>query len=421
MYPRFSQTFIVNEILGLERHGADVRIVSLKRPTDGHFHESISRVRARAEYLPEYLVESPRKFLKTHLAALRKRPREYLRALGSLLRHSGNNWTDFLQAGVLLAWAKKNGAHHFHVHFGTHEASVAYLAHLMGGLSYSMTLHAFDIFRDNVDRVLLAQKINASRFTVTVSEYNRRFMLENLPGLMGEKVRVSYNGIDLSLFDYNNQAPPEPLVVAIGRLIEKKGFLYLVRALGELREKGVTLRCEIVGDGPEQAALTREIKRLKVADRVRLVGPLEQHRVRELLQRSTCMALPCVVAADGNVDALPTVLLEAMAAGCPCVSTRVSGVPEILVHEESGLLVEPSDVRGLAAALARIVGDAALRQRLSQNARRRAEEHFNLAKNVGRLASWLADAVQDKIGGLVPSPCGRLVPAPESPLAEYAA
>ncbi len=393
MYPRFTQTFVVNEILELERQGVDVRILSLRKPTDGRFHESLSRVRAQAEYLPEFLVEARSKILNAHWQQFRSRKRQYLRAATETYRHAGADSTDFQQAAMALRWAKKNKLKHVHVHFGTHEATVAYLAHLMGGLSYSLTLHAFDIFRSNVDRPLLARKINASQFIVTVSEYNRAFMLENLPGVDPDKIRVNYNGIDLESFAVGD-APRRPYsVLGVGRLIEKKGYIDLVRAMARLRDMNLPVSCTIVGDGPQTAMLQGEIDRLKLTDSVTLAGARSQDFVREALQQAACFVLPCVHAADGNVDALPTVLLEAMASGCPCVSTRVSGVPEIIEHDSSGMLVEPSDDAALADAMAAILSDADTATAFSDAGRRRAELVFDIRNNVGRMKSWFAEVI----------------------------
>lgn len=393
MYPRFTQTFVVNEILELENQDVEISIFSLRKPTDGRFHESISRVHAKAEYAAERLVESPGKIFKMHRAAFLKSPKGYGRSLAAALRHTGANLNDFQQAAAVLRWVRKRKLGHVHVHFGTHEAGVAYLAHLMGGLSYSLTLHAFDIFRETVDRRLLAHKINASRFTVTVSEYNRRFMIDHLPGLDADKIRVNYNGIDLETFHANGSRRQPNSIAAVGRLIEKKGFIHLVRAVGRLRDRGVPVSCTVVGDGPEKDRLKDEIRRLELRGCVTLAGAWSQARVRDLLNQSTCLVLPCVRAADGNVDALPTVLLEAMASECPCVSTTLSGVPEIIEHEHSGLLVPPGDDASLADAIARVLESDTFHAELARNGRRRAEETFDIRRNVGRMRAWFAEAL----------------------------
>ncbi len=393
MYPRFSQTFVVNEILELERQGVEVSIASLKKPSDGRFHESISRVQAPVDYIPEHIVESPAKTLRSHWTAGRRQPLRYASALGTTLRFAGTNHTDFRQAAMVLRWAHKRNIKHIHVHFGTHEASVAYLACLIGGLSYSLTLHAFDIFRDDVDRRLLARKINASRFTVTVSEFNRRFLVNHIPGVDPDKVRVNYNGIDLETFSPNGVARTPQSIVSIGRLVEKKGFIHLIRAVRRLRDRGVEATCTIVGDGKDKDKLKKEIKALKLRGAVTLAGSLNQDQVRSLLTRSACLALPCVEAADGNVDALPTVLLEGLACGCPCISTKVSGVPEIIEDEASGLLVAPSDDAALSHALARVLQSPKLRRDLATSGRRRAEQLFDVRQNVARMRDWFADAL----------------------------
>ena len=399
MYPRFSQTFVVNEILELERQRVEVCIASLRKPSDGRFHESISRVKAEVDYIPEFLVESPAKFIKAHWAFGRRQPVRYARALGSMLRFAGANRTDFQQAAMVLRWARKHKLQHVHVHFGTHEATVAYLASMFGRLSYSQTLHAFDIHRADVDRALLARKINNSRFTVTVSDFNRKFLIEHIGDAASNKVRLNYNGIDLQTFRPNGALRRPYSIVSVGRLIEKKGLIHLIRAVRMLRDRDLPVTCTIVGDGREQDRLKAEIKKLKLREAITLAGSLSQDDVREMLMRSSCFALPCVAASDGNIDALPTVLLEALACGCPCVSTTLSGVPEIIEHELSGLLVPPGDETALAAALERILESSALSQTLAEGGRRRAEVLFDVRQNVGRLKNWFQDAILQRSEG----------------------
>ena len=389
MYPRFSQTFIVNEILALQEQGVDIRIASLKRPTDGVFHESIARVQGTVDYFPEFAVSELGRFRRAIWSRCRKDARSLIGGAWQTLRHGGAKWIDLLQAAYLLRWVKKNQIDHVHVHFGTNEATVAWLANQLGGLSYSMTLHAFDIFRDTVDRRLLAKKINDSRFAVTVSEFNARFLRDQIAGVRPQKVRVAYNGIDLNRFAPSSEVREDGLVFAVGRLIEKKGFIQLVRAAARLRDQGRTIRCVIAGEGVERKKLEREIQRLNLAKDVDLVGSMEQNEVALMMRRASVFALPCVEAKDGNVDALPTVLLESIATGCPSVSTKVSGVPEIIEDDVSGLLVPPADDAALADAIKRILDDPMTSARLSAGGRERAESRFNLQSNVGVLREWL--------------------------------
>lgn len=393
MYPRFSQTFVVNEIRELERQGVDVRIASLRLPNEGMFHESVTRVRAKADYLEERFLGSMRQHLLAQWKLLRRSPRVYAKVLRVVHAHRGISWFELCQAAALLRWAHKEQVSHVHVHFGTDEASVAMLASMLGDLSYSLTLHAFDIFRDNVDRGLLARKINSSRFTVTVCESNRRFMVEHLPGVDPVKIRVNYNGIDLSEFT-PSAGEREPFsVFSVGRFIEKKGFIHLVRAAAMLRKGGLPIVCRIVGEGREQDRLEKEIRKHGLEDHVQLLGSLRQDQVREWMQRSACVALPCVEAKDGNIDALPTVLLESMACGCPSISTRLSGIPEIMEDGESGLLVEPGDDSALAEAIRRVLEDKELACKLSSQGRVRAVERFDGRRNVAAMREWFSTVV----------------------------
>lgn len=401
MYPRFSQTFVVNEILELERQGVDIRIASLRKPNEGVFHESITRVKAHADYLPETFAGYAAKHLKGQWSLLRRDPRAFARALGTTLKHKGAGWFEPMQAAQVLHWARKQRISHVHVHFGTDEATVALLAKLAGGLSYSLTLHAFDIFRDNVDKQLLAQKINASRFIVTVCESNRRYLLDKIPGVDPEKIRVNYNGIDLGRFTANGAEREPRSVFAVGRLIEKKGFIHLIHAIACLRDEGLDVVCRIAGEGRELKSLERAIKKLNLESHVHLLGSIRQDDVRRWMQQSSCFALPCVQAKDGNVDALPTVLLESLACRCPSISTRLSGVPEIIEDGESGLLVPPGNVKALAAAIRAVLTEPRRAAALADGGRCRAEERFDVGSNVAKMRHWLAEAATTSAGRTV--------------------
>lgn len=393
MYPRFSQTFIVNEICELERQGLGVGILALRKPNDGIFHESICRVRARAYYAPSTYRGRMRKVTKRQWSWFRRSGRRYWRAVRALRSDKSAEWFDLDRATYLLEWTREHDIAHIHVHFGTTEATVALLANILGGLSYSLTLHAFDIFRRSVDRALLAEKINHSQFTVTVSQYNRHFMVKNLSGVDPDKIRVNYNGINLGRFRPGEGGREPFTLFGLGRLKEKKGFIHLIRAVRRLRDEGLAVKCRIGGEGPDEGRLRQALKQWNLEPNVELLGPLSEERVRALMQRSWCFVLPCVEAEDGNVDALPTVLLESLASGCPSVSTRLSGVPEIIEDEVSGILVKPGDDKALARALRRVLTDDETAGRLSRCGRSRAEERFDIQSNVAVMHEWFKDVI----------------------------
>jgi colanic acid/amylovoran biosynthesis glycosyltransferase len=217
---------------------------------------------------------------------------------------------------------------------------------------------------------------------VTVSDYNRRH-LERLGGRY--LVRI-YNGLDLDRFAPNGKAPDQPpLVLAVGRLVEKKGFDVLVGACELLRRDGVRFRCLIVGKGELADELQGMISALDLERHVELAGPLPRESLLDLFRRASVVAAPCVVGGDGNRDGLPTVLTEAMALKVPVVATPVTGIPELVEDDRTGLIVPERDPAALAAAVRRLLEDTDAARRLAEAGRERVERDFDLHVNVGRL------------------------------------
>ncbi|CAG0943868.1 colanic acid/amylovoran biosynthesis glycosyltransferase [Anaerolineae bacterium] len=410
MYPRFSETFILNEILELERQGVDVRIYSLRKPDDGRFHANLARVRAPVTYLPEYLPAEARRVFAAQRAVFRADPRRYARVLGyALSRGNLHALKRFFQAVVLADDLRARPVTHLHAHFASSATRVAMFVRLLTGAPYSFTAHAKDIFLNTVDADLLRDKIRAARFVVTVSAFNHAYLTRlvnqegssSLDGLLPrtemaippDRIHKLYNGIDLAQFDpaadYVPHPQRDPLILGIGRLVEKKGFDDLIRACAQLRDRGMVFHCEIVGKGPQEAALRALVAELGLGNQVRLVGPKSQDDVIAAYRRAAVFALPCVVGADGNRDGLPTVLLEAMAMRVPVVSTDVTGVPEIINPDVTGLLTPQNNAAALADALARLLADAALRERMGDAARAAVAQKFDLQKNVAVLRDWI--------------------------------
>lgn len=374
-YPRFSETFIVNEILAHEAAGWPVDIFSLGPCLDTHFQNIISAVRGPVTYLPP---DAPKAsdFWRTLEACAETFPGMW-RKLESA---RGENVKDIHQAMVLALEARKRGIHHFHAHFATSAASVARLAARFSELPFSFTAHAKDIFHESVVVEDLRRKLSAAAAVVTVSDFNLSYLREQY-GAAADRVVRLFNGLHLNRFPYQDPADRAPLIVAVGRLVEKKGFSDLLKACALLKEWGVNYRCQIVGSGEEELPLRRELAALGLEPQTQLIGPRPQSEIIQLVQSAAVMAAPCVVGDDGNRDGLPTVLLEAMALGTPCVSTPVTGIPEIIRDGETGLLVPERDPVRLARAMERLLGDADLRVRLATGARRVIEADFDSLRN----------------------------------------
>ena len=237
---------------------------------------------------------------------------------------------------------------------------------------------------ESVDRSDLERKLGDASAVVTVSDFNLNFLSETYPGARS-KIKRIYNGLDLTRFGYAAPRYRAPLVLGVGRLVEKKGFDVLLEACAKLAEKGREFRCEIIGHGDLESELRAQIDALRIGEVAQLVGPYPSPRVIERMQEAAVLAVPCVIGDDGNRDGLPTVLLEAMALGTPCVSTDVTGIPEVIRDAETGLLVPQHDANALADAIDRLIGDAAIRVKLAENARRLIDSEFDIEVNARQL------------------------------------
>ena len=390
-YPRYSETFVVNEILAHEEAGAEISIFSLYPPNDDHFQDLLSRVRGPVSYLTDEDLDAQRLW-ETMCAACDAIP-DLFERLARLDEVDART----LYRSLELAMAAREGRLDLlHAHFASVATAVTRHAAALAGIPYTFTAHAKDIFHEEVSRDELAAKMADAARVVTVSDFNVEWLAERFPELAGRVTRV-YNGLPLDEFAF---APPSGTdaarrgrtVLSVGRLVAKKGFERLVEACALLLRDGVELDCRIVGTGEIADELEAQIREHGVEDSVQLLGPRPRGEVMELLSGAALFAGSYVVGADGNRDGLPTVLLEAMALGTPCVATAVTGIPELVIDGETGLLVPPDDVDALALAIRRLLDDPPLGARLAAAARRAIEERFDVRVNARALRRIFAEA-----------------------------
>jgi len=296
---------------------------------------------------------------------------------------------DAVQAVEVAVQLRRRGITHVHAHFGSVATTVARLAARLADVPYTFTAHAKDIFHEDVDAADLATKLSDASAVVTVSDFNLAHLHETFGEAAGSVVRL-YNGLDLERFPYADPAVRPPVIAAVGRLVEKKGFDDLLEAVALVVAGGREVRLELVGTGPCEADLREQVERLGLAGVVTMHGALPQRRVRQVVQSAAVFAAPCVVAADGNRDGLPTVLLEAMALGTPSVATPVTGIPEVIRDGETGLLVPERDPAALAAALTALLDDTGLRVRLARQARDLVERDFDVHRQAAALRDLFA-------------------------------
>jgi colanic acid/amylovoran biosynthesis glycosyltransferase len=373
-YPRFSETFIVNEILALEARGVEVTVFALYPPTDTHFQDILAFVRAPVIYV----TTSGAKIADMWEAIEAGRNLPAFADGWEALR--GADAPRAYQALRIAALARQRGITHLHAHFATAASDVAGYAAALLGISFTLTAHAKDIFHESVEKETLRTKMNSAAAVVTVSDFNVDYLRDTV-GVAPRRLHRIYNGLDLSRFPYRAPTPRPRRVVAVGRLVEKKGFDVLLHACAILQERGVEFTCDIIGSGEEENSLRALHHHLGLGQWVTFGGPRPQREIIQAVQNAAVFAAPCVVGEDGNRDGLPTVLLEAMALGTPCISTDVTGIPEILHHNQSGLLVPQKDANALADAIQRLLDDDTLRCHIAANARALMEASFDVAKN----------------------------------------
>ncbi|HXQ02227.1 MAG TPA: glycosyltransferase family 4 protein, partial [Candidatus Udaeobacter sp.] len=284
---------------------------------------------------------------------------------------------------------KRRGVDHVHVHFANRAAHTAMFLKEISGIPFSVTAHGQDFMKDLGNDDLLREICAAAEFVAAETDYSRDLLRQRCPD---SRIHRVYNGMDLTRFPsphYEISGNTVPRIISIGRLVAFKGFEYLIGACADLRRRGLEFICEIVGEGPLRGDLEARIRKLNLSDRVQLLGSLSQGAVLEKLGSADIFALAAVTDSQGASDVFPTVIIEAMAAARPVVSTRLAGIPESVVCGETGLLVPPADTMALAEALSRLIEDAKLRLHYGRAGRARIEQHFRIEHTVGPLIELL--------------------------------
>ncbi|GAB3278185.1 glycosyltransferase family 4 protein [Kineosporia babensis] len=386
MYPRFSETFVLTEMLAMERLGARLSVFSLRMPVDGRFHESLAQLQAPVTYLPHRLKAS-------EIWTLLKHRSQRLPGLQQHLPELLEAEVDDAVAAVELARAcTEQGIDHLHAHFGSVSTTVARLAARLAGIGYSFTAHAKDIFHEEVDTDDLRRKLQDAEFVITVSDYNRDYLQARF-GAAAERVVRLYNGLDLDQLAFR-PAPAEPrYAVAVGRLVEKKGFRHLIEAVSILRARGVDLPLRIIGAGAQEQELREWTRTLGLEGQVSFLGPLPQGQMLSELAAASVMVAPCLIGEDGNRDGLPTVLLESLATGTPCISTPVTGIPEAVIDGQTGRLVPTENPPAIADAISEVLEQPERAAQLAKAGRVLVEQQFDTSTNAAQLLNLITRSV----------------------------
>lgn len=380
-FPTFTQTFCVREVAAVRAIAPGTPVFSVRRPSGEPAQDFPPEGIRDVTYLPSDIE-----------AALRDEPaplREKIRRRWELWRRANEpDRKRFFEALWLGPILQERGVTHVHVHFAGLAARTAWWLRRLHGISYSFTAHANDFFvgANEKSPIRLGDLFTDAVLVTTVSDFSRRLLAERFPDEAGKIERV-YNGVDCARYSGGVKSTP-PLIVGVGRYIEKKGFADLVEACALLGD--VPLRCEIIGGGPLADELQAQVARLGQQERVVIAGPMSENAIIERLAAADVFALPCVRDSKGDSDNLPTVIMEAMAARLPVVSTPVAGVPEMVEDGVNGFLVPQRDPAALATRLRELLADAALRTRLGEAGHGLCTKKFSVEKTSRQLHDLLA-------------------------------
>lgn len=419
-FPKITETFILYEILELERADLAVEICPLLREPATVVHPEAARMMPRVQFRPflsgailasvgRRLVRSPGRLLGAIAEALwytRKSRNFFIGAIG------------ILPKTVHMAETLESlGVDHVHAHFASHPALAALIIHRLTGIPFSFTAHGSDI---HVDQTMFDRKLAASAFAVTVCAYNVHFLAQRFGPWVRDRLTVLHCGTDTDVFspgDDGDEVAPEPdavdrpfSILCVGALRDVKGHRYLIEACRLLRDAGVSLRCDLVGEGPLKTDLERQIAKAHLQDQVRLLGPLPREAVRDAMRAADTVVLPSIMARRGDREGIPVCLMEAMACGRPVVSSRQSGIVELVEDGVEGLLCPAGDAPALAAALSRLASDPDLRRRLGLAARDKVRRQFDLRRNALALSERLREQVA-ATRAMSSRPAARYVPS----------
>jgi glycosyltransferase involved in cell wall biosynthesis len=400
-YPRLSQTFILDEICMLERMGLNLRIFAVTNPQEPIVQFEVSEVHAPTVYFDRAARRSKARILIEHLATAMASPRRYARALYFAATHkdgadgyaASTRYECFMYAAYLARLLKREerrtgvGTDHLHAHFAHAPTLIALLAHVLTGISYSFTAHDRDLYQ--VPKPVLVQRAERASAIVTCCRANVDYLNETLPVELRDKVKLIYHGKDLQAAPARTRSDPPkevPVILSVGRLVEKKGFRDLVHACHGLKQQGQRFTCVIYGEGPERSGLMEMVDRLGMSEQISLPGARSRREIVAAYEQADVFALTPFVTDNGDRDGIPNVLIEAMACGLPVVTTTVGGIPELVKHDVNGLLAAPHCVAEIAAHLASLLHDDERHTRLSLAARNTVEQYFDARAAGGQLA-----------------------------------
>lgn len=385
-YPAISHTFILGEVNGLKSEGIEVSVASINKPDRDYEHLTVVE---QAAYKETTFVKSS---LLTRLPlylmkALWRHPKGFFQSFGSALSAGFNNYKMFIQhigywleAMVIADMAYQQGSCQLHAHFSSQGCTVAMLAAQMAGIDFSFTVHGPDEFY-NVEQQQLPKKFAAANFIVCISDFARSQVMKFTEFKQWKKLHTNYLGVDPDLFYPTKKNNNIPILLCVGRLVNAKGQGVLVQAADILVKKNKEFVIQFVGDGPDRLSLETFVKERKLEKYIQFLGKVNHDQVQKLQREADVFVLPSFA------EGIPVVLMEAMASGTPCVTTHITGIPELFTHQEDGLLVRPGNSKMLADALGELLHNQEYAESIACKALAKVRQYWNIHRSNQRLAT----------------------------------
>ena len=387
-FPKISETFILREMIQIEQENWDVSLFPLILETPQVMHPEAKPWLDRLHYYPWFSFD----IAVANLIQFLKTPFLYLSLWYTIIRENHASLKFLLRAIAILpktvriaAAMSQNGISHIHAHYATHPALAAWIIHRLTGISYSVTVHAHDIF---VDRSMIELKLRDAVFVAAISEYNREFLARHLGGWVREKTHIIHCGIQPGLYAGSTKIKNDSSfdIVSIGSLQPYKGMQYLILACALLQARGIPFSCRIIGGGEERSMLEELIVKNDLSQRVKLLGAMDQVKVASVLSEAQVYVQSSVITPSGKMEGIPVSIMEAFASGVPVVASQISGIPELVIPDETGYLVPPADVETLADVLEHVYLNPVEANSLAKAGQEKVFREFELCANVQKLS-----------------------------------
>jgi glycosyltransferase involved in cell wall biosynthesis len=398
-FPVISETFILQEILEMRKRGFEIVIFAQNRASDLPFNSIVHNESEELVRETRYLNDNAfRKSKLTkgflHLREFFEQPIRYFRTLIYAYRRGRHILNIFKLAPFYVRWMKILNVEHIHAHFALTACELSMLISRITGIPYSFTVHAHDVYEKGVARDDISDLIRFSKFVVTCTEYNRNYLLHKYSEWTTNKVFLSYHGVDTKrFFPQCTKSNDMTSILSIGRLVEIKGFSYLIEAISILRKTtNLAFSLTIVGDGPERILLEEQVKTHNLDSVVTFKGNLPLEEVAIEYGDADIFVLPCIVGKDGNRDGIPNVIMEAMSSGLAVISTLISGIPEVIDDGKDGFLVPERDSMALASSIEILCRDSDLRKRIGKKAREKMINKFDKTEQIRELSFLLSES-----------------------------